>query len=277
MSTVRCGREPRLKPVRFPLGHARAVRRLSGLILLLFMLAVGGCSNKESVHSVAALEGQTSNAWLAYEHTVTVALPAARLAEAMADARSACTGQRFGSCSLLEFEQSTGDYASGKLVVRLQPDAIEPFLGLVDEAGQIDSISTRAEDLAQAAEDLEQRKQELLSQLGFLDQLQARSDLSAADLMALVAQRARITTELDALAQSGRNLARRTETNLLTVRYSASSGSLGEIASALRNTGRSFGDGFAEAIEAIAYGAPFLILGFPLLLLWRWAWRKTTR
>ena len=38
-----------------------------------------------------------------------------------------------------------------------------------------------------------------------------------------------------------------------------------------------FADGAASAIEALSYGLPFLLLGFPLLLLWLWLWRRFAR
>lgn len=49
------------------------------------------------------------------------------------------------------------------------------------------------------------------------------------------------------------------------------------IGDALRNLWDSFSEGVADAIEYVSYLLPFLVFGFPLLLLLRWLWRRTMR
>lgn len=69
------------------------------------------------------------------------------------------------------------------------------------------------------------------------------------------------------------------ETNLLTLRYNSAleTSAWSEIASSVRDSGESFAEGVVETVGMIAFGLPFILVAFPLALLWRWAWRKFTR
>lgn len=247
--------------------------------LLLVALMLGGCA-KEGVVGVGSMEGAVGKAGtsLAYEHNVSVSLPGDALKQRMQAVREACTDERFGNCSLLRFEETAARNWSGVVAVRLAPLAVEPLIGLASTEGSIGSRQTRAEDLAVAVADVSRERDQLSAQRGKLIAFQDRKDLAVADMIALARELAEVESALVNLSQTSAGLQRRIETNLLTIQFSAeqSRSRWSGIGNSLSDALDSFADGASEAVGMIAFGLPFLIVLFPLALLWRWLWRRAT-
>ncbi|WP_428480522.1 hypothetical protein [Pseudomonas protegens] len=88
-----------------------------------------------------------------------------------------------------------------------------------------------------------------------------------------------IENDLQALAQTAAGQQRRLDTNLLTLKFLPSDGVQREssLKRAFSNLLDNLADGTAEALEKGSYVLPFVILAFPLVLLWVWLWRKFVR
>lgn len=251
--------------------------RMIACLLLAFLLAA--CSRKQELAPpAAAIGGETSKAGaqLAYEHRLTLHLPKDALAQRLGAAREACESARFGECNVLRIEQSTGD---ASITVRIVPAGVEPLVALAAQGGEVGERQTTAQDLAPAVADNQRRQARLQAQQRHMEELAARKDITVADLIALGKEQAAIESELQSLEQEAAGQQRRIATNLVTLdmrpagadtRGSRLRQSLGEILD-------QFTDGAASAIEALSYGLPFLLLGFPLLLLWLWSWRRFAR
>lgn len=139
------------------------------------------------------------------------------------------------------------------------------------------SSSTRAEDLADRVRDLDRQRRRIEAQQARLDELEARGPLSAGDLIAVAGERARLDTELAELAQAGAEVARRVETNLVSVRFQTDRGGhLARLGEAFGDLDEALVDGVIELVELGVWGLPFVLLAFPLALLWRWGWRRAT-
>jgi hypothetical protein len=255
------------------------VKRYGFLFLIPAFLLAAGCA-KKSINEAGLASGETvrAGAALAYEHTISVAIRSEKLTVRMEEVRAACSSARFGSCSMLEFEELGGDFPSGTLVLRVVPEGIESLVTLASEGGIVRSRSTHAEDLAEPIADVARQKLQLETQLSKLLEFQARADLSVADMIALARERGTVDSQLAMLQEKSANQARRIETNLLTLRFSTRDG-----VSRWSNTGRaivesidSFADGVSEAIAMVAFGIPFVLIAFPAALMWRWLWRRAT-
>jgi hypothetical protein len=257
----------------------RSALKLIGMVFIAVALAVGGCAKKTNVDS-ASVAGEVAKPGtsLAYEHTVFVSIAGSALAERMVAVREACADERFGSCSLLRFEESSGRYPSGLLAVRIAPEGVEPLVALASKDARVGSRQTRAEDLAEAVSDAAREQEQLNAQRQKLLDFQSRKDLTVTDMISLAHEGAMVESRLAELGRTSANLQRRIETNLLTVQFSTSeSGSRwSSVGDSIADSLDSLADGTSEAIGMIAFGIPFLIVLFPLALVWRWLWRRAT-
>lgn len=248
----------------------------------LLLATLAGCSdNGGDTSGAAALQGESNKAgsYLAYEHHVGIELPGERIAERLALTRAACLDERFGACSLIAAEESSGEYPRGELTLRIVPSGVEKLVALASEDGKQTSRLTRAEDLAQMVADNRQQRDQLLSQQQTLQQYQSRGDLAVADLLALAKELAAIEVQLQALNQEAAQQQRRLDTNLLTLSFNSpyQLSRLGLIGDAAARLLDNLAEGTAAMIEFVGYGLPFLVILIPLALLLRWLWRRITR
>jgi len=257
------------------------MRHLDGksslLLILLAGLALAGCSPKgHSEATVISGEQGRAGAQLAYEHQLSLSLPAALLAPRMQATREACESARFGACNILGIKEGGG---GGEIVLRIAPAGVEPLVAMAAEGGQLGQRITTAEDLADAVADVQRRQQRLLAQLQRLDELAARKDITVGDLIALSKEQASIEDQLQELAQTAAGQQRRLDTNRVTLNFHTSDGAQQQsrISRMFSNLGDNLVDGTADALERASYVLPFVILAFPVLWLWVWLWRKVVK
>ncbi|MGY6517683.1 MAG: DUF4349 domain-containing protein [Lysobacteraceae bacterium] len=250
------------------------------LALLLVIVLVGGCS-RNAFEGPAGFRGEQAGpgSSLAYEHIVSVGLPAPQISTTLVALRDSCTEGTFGNCSLIRFEETAGDFPTGQLVVRIDPAGVEPMVALAAEDGTVSSHLTRAEDLAKPAADASRERGELESRRTIIQEFQGRDGLSVADMIAVAQELSTIESRLKEIERDQDTIAHRVETNLLTIRLLSrgEEGGWTRIRSAAGGALASFVDGTVEVIGMAAFGIPFLLVVFPLAILWRWMWRRATR
>lgn len=246
-----------------------------------FLLLLAGCSDPSGMPLGGALQGERNKAdsYLAYEHHVDIELPAERIGERLEVTRQACLSERFGACSLIAAQQSSGHAPRGELTLRIVPDGVEAITRLASEGGQLTSRTTRAEDLALAVSDNRRQHEQLLRQQQTLQQFEKRDDLAVADLLALAREQAAVAVQLQAIAQEAAQQQRRLDTNLLTLNLSSpyERSALGRIGEAISRLEDNLAEGTANLIEFIGYSLPFLLVLFPVALLLRKLWHRLTR
>lgn len=244
-----------------------------GVLLAALVVAATGCSKKQEVAPLP-VPGETASggAKLAYEHHLRIALHEEEIPARMAAVRKACESAQFGACNVLRIEQSEH---SANLMLRVVPSGVEPLTGMASQNATVAWRQTRAEDLADAVNDNEQKRQQLEAYSTQMEQLAQRKDLSTSDLIALGHERAQIQVQRESLQDTAAQQQRRLDTNLLQLDFADESRghrlgvSLGEWTDQLY-------DGVRDALSMLAYGIPFLLLAFPLALGWRWIWRRVT-
>lgn len=251
------------------------------LVVLLCTAVTAGCAGSKSEQKLGAPAGERAkpDAFLAYEHTVSIRYGSDVVAAREDSLRKACSTEQFGACSLISIGMSQGTYADGHVVLRVAPDAVEPLVKLAADGGELTRRETRAEDLAEAVAQTQQSRELLSRQRQNFERLQERRDVPVADQLALARELAALEVALDTNEKTAAQQRRRIETNLLTfelhVRDEPSK--FGRISHAFDDMGDSFSEGIAATVEAIGYGVPLLVLAFIAALLWRWVWRKVTR
>lgn len=244
------------------------------VLLAAWVLVATGCSRKQEV-APQPVVGETGRAGakLAYEHELRIELPQEQIAARVAAVREACESARFGACNVLNLDQTE---QSGSLTVRVVPAGVEPLSALATQNGKLAWRKTRAEDLADAVNDNQQKLKQLEVYSTQIEQLAQRKDLSASDLIALSHERAQIQVDRENLQNESLQQQRRIDTNLLQMEFTdeASGHHLGFTVS---DGVDQLYDGIRDTLSMVAYGIPFVLLAFPLALAWRWLWRKLTK
>jgi hypothetical protein len=250
------------------------------LAALLVALCAAGCAKKATnaapdVHGESAKPGSA----LAYEHRVSISMAGDAIPARMDAVREACAEGKHGSCSLLRFEQGSGSHPTGLLELRVVPEGVAPLVTMASEGARIGSRETRAEDLTQAVADTGRQTEQLQAQRAKLVEISARKDLSVSDLLTITREVSTIDAQLAELRRTSEGQQRRIETNLLTLNFSGSErgsrwSTLGDAVDGFLDT---LVEGLSGLLEFLAYGIPFLLVAFPLALLWRKLWRWATR
>jgi len=256
-------------------GKPASLRALA--LVLLTGLALSACSPGERSSSAQVGGAQGKNgALLAYEHELTLSLPSEQIAPHLTATRDACETAKFGACNILRIEQ--GRYRA-EVILRIVPSGVEPMVNMAAQGAELGERVTSAEDLADAVADVQRQQERLKAQAKRLDELAARRDITVTDLIALSKEQAAIENDLQALAQTAAGQQRRLDTNRVTLIFVPS-----DSGKRTSNLQRAFGDlldnladGTAAALEKGSYALPFLILAFPLAMLWVWLWRKFIR
>lgn len=245
------------------------------LAVLLLVLGAAGCSKEAKAPRVAGSKA-SGGAMLAYTHSVSIRMSAEAIGARVSAVRDACTGGKFGACNLIDVRQRDG---MGHLEVRIVPEGVQGMIDLAAQGGRVTEHETQAEDIGPAVEQTQRDRAQLEQYTHRLDELAARKDLPASDLIALAHEQAEVAVKRQALDDTAAGQQRRLDTNLLTLGFSDSSrASYGGDA---METWDSIVDrtieGFFDAVGLLGYGVPFLVIAFPLALFWRWGWRKATR
>ncbi|PWE43477.1 DUF4349 domain-containing protein [Pseudomonas prosekii] len=261
--------------MRHPAGKLASKPRLYWFLLASLALSGCGPSERSSSASLAGEQGR-GGAMLAYEHDVQLKLPEAQIVPRLQASREACETAKFGACNVLRIEQGAG---RAEITLRIVPAGIEPLVAMAAEGSELGQRITTAEDLADAVDNTRRQQERLKAQQQRLDELASRRDISVSDLVVLSKEQASIENDLQALAQVAAGHQRRLDTNRITLSFepTAASNRASNLSRAFSNLLDNLADGAVDALEKGSYVLPFLILAFPLLMLWVWLWRKFVR
>ena len=228
--------------------------------------ATGPSSGVAAEHSLpsapAPADAATVQAFLAYEHTVQLQLPAGEIAPRISAVTEACQQGRFGACAVLEVSQTAGDSPSGAIQLRVVPTGVEPLIGLASDKGQLVTRTTQAEDLAQAVADTALAQARLRNEHERLQQFQRRTDIKVEDLLTLSRRMAEIEAELQSANRDAAQQQRRISTQLLRLHFQSTSAqrSRSEIGSALSESGAIFTTSLAYLVRFVAGVLPVVLL-----------------
>lgn len=264
------------------------VRTFSKVMVALLLLVVLGACQKKSVmapettapEGVAGVASKTGG-FLAYTHSVNFEVDPDSIGGRISALQSACNEERFGACSVLAVESTSGRQATGSIAMRVVPAAVEELVKLGADGAEVASRRTMAEDLADAVADVTDSQDLLTRQRAKLLEFSERKDLAVTDLITLSENLAAVDARLQSLAQEAAQQRRRIETNHLTMEFTSNAGWEDESDLSFAAIWETFASNFKYGIDGAAEYAgfflPILVLFFPLALLWRWAWRWATQ
>lgn len=272
---------------------------LSGTMVALAFVALGGCQKKEaadgavgeaqsaSTKAMAAPAGssggpQQQRDTLAYEHTVAVELSKEGVSGRLAEIEAACRADAASQCAILESSlRWSSALPSASIRMRLARDGVNSLIDLASKDGKITARSTQAEDLAQPVADTERQLALLGVHRDRLTGIVKSRDLKIDQLITVSRELAGVQSQIEALSSSHANLARRIDTDLLTIDLRPPLADFEFESTPVKDAVRQFGRDFREAVATVIYFVawliPWLFVILPGLVLLRMFWRWVGR
>lgn len=244
------------------------------------LMVLAGCSQHEMAADAGAVAADAvqspEGAFLAYEHTVQLQLPAKQIASRVKAVADACQSAKFGDCAVLNVSQQAGDAPSGSIRVRIAPKGVEPIIALAVDKGEVITRHTEAEDLAQQVADTQLMQARLKNEHERLLEYQQRRDLEVADLLTISQRMSEIEAGLEQANRDSAQQRRRIDTQLVTINMESTSSqrSRSEIGRAFGEFGDIFSTSVAYLIRIAAGLLPVVIMGGVLLWGARAWWRR---
>jgi hypothetical protein len=266
--------------------------RLLGAFLVSVILLTGtGCKQKASSAPSSDTEtsGESTNTSgvaarsgsnLAYEIELQITLPAALIAPRLEALRKACEAQAVAqSCSLLSIEQQK---SQGTIQMRAAPAAIESLTSAAVENGTVEERKIKAEDLTQALDDNALNSESLTLQHEKFKALLARPDVAVGDAITLARELSSLEASAQISARDRAALLRRVETNLLQISFTSPQnegpepGFWQNFSAAFSGFDTTLAEALSGIIIVLVWIVPLIFAMFPVVLIWRWLWRKLT-
>lgn len=229
-----------------------------------------------STTGVATRQGS----YLAYQIDLTISLPAELIAARLEGLRSACEAQTVEqSCSLLSIEQSQDQ---GSIQMRAAPAAIDGLTRQAAASGQVTQRRIKAEDLTEALDDNALASASLALQHEKFKALLSRPDVNVSDAITLARELSSIEASAQTQDRDRQLLLRRVETNLLQIAFTstpvdAPSPGFWQVFSAeFEGFDQTLAEALSEIIIVLVYILPLIFAMLPVVLAWRWLWRKLT-
>ncbi len=263
----------------------RAIR-CSGLAAVIgfafFMtIAMAACSRNNLAASGAALElrADQEHGTLSREHSVTVEVPETELDARYQRLADRCKTDSAHHCTILQSDVSTGQFASGLIKLRIDPGAVEELIAFSASLGRLEHRSTKVEDLAEAIQDTQSRVQMLTSYRKQLLELQAKAATNVDAAIKIASELSTVQGNLEQANGQAAFQTKRTTTDVVTIRFSVTEQKAfwRPIGESLRDFSGNLSNGISQAITAVAYILPWLLVVTPGLYLVRFLWRRRGR
>jgi hypothetical protein len=242
------------------------------LTFLVFSFLLSACAKKEdsiapamdllaAPKEVQSLEMRRVRR-LAYEHFISVDTTEERLQELFATVQTKCREFSAEACEILASTLSTGRSPTASLKLRIQPAGVQRIVALLSQGGTIVDQSTTAEDLAAPIADTQRRLALKTDYRSKLEELRKQSANDIESLVKVHRELSEVQSEIEALTGANANLLRRVETEVVNISlHSALNRTfMRPISNAFSDFGANLSQGIANAVTAIPYLIPWLVL-----------------
>lgn len=257
------------------------------ILLMLFIACLAGCdqsSTREAPYQMKAAAAdfgaqRAKNPFLAYEHSVRLEVDVDKLQSAFDQLINACVSNELGRCAVMQSSIRGGDYGYANIQLRLAPQAVQPFMALLGNTGEITEQSTNAEDLTDVIADSSKRLEMLQSYRDRLQQLEQNPDNTIDSLIKIAAELAEVQTRLEFTQGEKAGLYQRVEQDILNISISAKSEEsvLSPIGLALDEFVDNLSEATASLIIFTAYFLPWALAIWVLFFLARLSWRRSRK
>lgn len=268
--------------------------KLAGLALLAGSLQwIVGCTSRESSDAAVAMQEpaafrqelkvaeaqRAKSKYLAYRHQLTIELPVDRVEGQYNRILDWCAADGEYRCTVLSSRLSTDNYVHGSIRLRMLPKGVAEALKLAAEGGETTRKSTEVEDLGDAIVDNQKRLEMLQDYRGKLEALSDKADQDVESLVKIAEKLAEVQSDLEFAQGRRQKLLQRVEMDLVDislVSYSQQS-FMQPIHSSLRSFGSRLSSGISDAISAVAYLLPWLLLLAVVLYILRRIWTRVRK
>jgi hypothetical protein len=252
-------------------------------LTFLIVISLTACNRNE--HALAAPEhllmskqdrAADAHGTLSREHTATVNVSEADLAERFRRLSERCASDTADHCTILQSDVSTGPFASGLIRLRIDPDAVDALIAFAASLGKLEHRSTQVEDLADTIQDTQSRIQMLTTYRKQLLELQAKAGTNIDAAIKVASELSTVQGNLEQALGQAAYQTKRTTTDIVTIRFSVTEQKAfwRPIRDAVRDFFGNLSNGISQAITAVAYILPWLLVVIPGLYLVRFLWRR---
>jgi Domain of unknown function (DUF4349) len=267
-----------------PLQALATIRRLALLGLALVVIAeTSACDRHQSLAMAqvaqsggAALRVEQAHGTLAREHSVTIEVAESALRSSFQRITDRCTADSAHHCTVLQSDVTRGQFPSGQIRLRIDPSAVADLIGFAQGLGRLEHQSTRVEDLADAIQDSQARIEMLTTYRKQLLELQGKAGSNIDAAIKVAAELSTVQSNLEQANGQAAYQIKRTTTDIVSIYLSvAGQKAFGRpIRDALHDFFGNLSTGISEAITAVAYILPWLLVVIPVLYLLRFLWRR---
>ena len=216
---------------------------------------------------------------LSREHSVSIDVPETELNLKFQRLTNRCTTDSANHCTILESDVSSGQFPSGLIRLRIDPGAVEDLISFAVSLGRLEHRSTQVEDLADAIQDTQSRIEMLTNYRKQLLELQGKAGTNIDAAIKVASELATVQSKLELATGQAAYQAKRTTTDIVTIRLwvNEQKAFWRPIRDAMRDFFGNLSNGLSQAITAVAYILPWLLVVIPGLYLVRFLWRRRGR
>jgi acyl transferase domain-containing protein len=278
-----------MKPRDFgvQLKTVRKMRRLRILgFALVCLVSMAACNrNSHIVSEPQALmvsqeqRAQSVHRTLSRQHSVTIEVAESDLHSGFQRLTDRCSGDAANHCTILQSDVSNGQLPSGLVKLRIDPNAVEDLIGFAASLGRLEHRSTQVEDLADAIQDTQSRIEMLTTYRKQLLELQGKAGTNVDAAIKVASELSSVQSNLEQANGQAAYQAKRTTTDIVTIYFSVTEQKAfwRPIRNAVRDFLGNLSEGISQAITAVAYILPWLLVVIPGLYLVRFLWRRRGR
>ena len=255
-------------------------------IICFFAAHLTGCSSSDNasmespgINTSAIAAQRTTTPYLAYEHNLSNKLSSKELPIKYKNLINYCSEDRENNCTILKSELSSGNYAYGKITLRIAPEGVKPLLELASDGTEITNESTVVEDLSTHIFDTEKRIKMLESYQSTLFELQKKAGENIESLIKVSQELASVQSQLEEAQGNNATLLQRVNMDIVNIRLSSHSrGSFWQpIGDAADEFLENLSEGIANTITAVAFLLPWILLLTTLFFTIRFIWNRKRR
>ena len=222
---------------------------------------------------------QSAQGTLSREHNVTIEIAESDLQSGFKRLNDRCMADIENHCTILESDVSSGRFSSGLIKLRIDPKAVEDLIGFAASLGRLEHRATQVEDLAEAIQDTQSRIEMLTTYRKQLLELQAKAGTNIDAAIKMASELSTVQSNLEQATGQAAYQTKRTTTDIVTIHFFVveQKAFWRPIREAVRDFFGNLSEGISQAITAVAYILPWLLVVIPGLYLVRWLWRRRGR
>jgi len=219
---------------------------------------------------------RASTKFLAYEHYISIDMSEEELTPAYRKTVASCVEDRKNSCTVLNAEISSGEYASASIKLRVKPGGVKKLLESAAGKGDVVGESTHVEDLALPITDNKKRLKMLTSHRDRLLSLHEKAADNIESLIKISEELAKVQSELENAQGQNAYLLQRVNMDIANIRFSVERNRSfwKPVAQSLSRFSSRFSEGISDVITGLAYFLPWLFVIIPAIFGFRFLWRR---